>query len=322
MKEKMQRISYFDEIDSLEKAYWLGWIFSIGLKKDGYIEVNTAYLDYESFCKAAKISSVAFRHEGFFLILNCELNVKFPLVTPDLSWAFLRACLESKGQINPLDSNSPSCVLNNDPEILKSIYNFCNIPGCLKDNCIFWEGNNCLDFLGKIYPDELEDLFVREFRDLYFGWSGRIPSLFSGKSLNFKWSKLREDAVPLFKSKASDSGFDITILDKIKQIGKVEMYSTGISVEPEYGWYLDLVPRSSIVKSGRILANSVGILDRSYRGEIFVPLIKIDEDAPDLDLPCRLVQIIPRPIVQVCWTEVESLSETGRGYQGFGSTGR
>ena len=73
----------------------------------------------------------------------------------------------------------------------------------------------------------------------------------------FYYKKLQDRAVEPFKARASDSGYDLTILEKVKTVGMVEFYSTGIAVQHvKEGWYFDMVPRSSISKSGYILANS------------------------------------------------------------------
>jgi len=139
---------------------------------------------------------------------------------------------------------------------------------------------------------------------------------------SMKCLKTRDDAVLPNKSNANDSGFDLTLLGKYKDIGKVTLFHTGIKVRPPFGFYFDLVPRSSIIKSGYILANSLGIIDQEYRGEIFVPLIKIDPDVPDLELPCRLVQLIPRKFYSMNVEEVTTLDTTVRNDCGFGSTGK
>ncbi|MCH2111008.1 MAG: dUTP diphosphatase, partial [Polyangiaceae bacterium] len=99
------------------------------------------------------------------------------------------------------------------------------------------------------------------------------------------------------------------------------LYGTGLIVEPPYGWYFDVVPRSSIIKTGYLLANSVGVIDRSYRGELMIPLLKIDPKAPEISLPRRIAQLIPRPIVHMPVAEVQQLGATQRGNGGFGSTG-
>jgi dUTP pyrophosphatase len=122
------------------------------------------------------------------------------------------------------------------------------------------------------------------------------------------------------KERVSDSGYDLTLLYESQRMGNVVLYGTGIVVEPPSGWYLDLVPRSSIIKRGYIVANSIGVIDRSYRGEILVPLIKVDPKAPDLELPARVAQLIPRPIVHFEIVE-ESVAASHRGEGGFGSTG-
>ena len=82
-----------------------------------------------------------------------------------------------------------------------------------------------------------------------------------------------------------------------------------------------MVGRSSISKTGWALANSIGIIDSSYRGSIIVALIKTDPSALELQLPCRIVQIIPRQLILMEAIEVDSLDDTERGEKGFGSSG-
>lgn len=121
----------------------------------------------------------------------------------------------------------------------------------------------------------------------------------------------------------TDAGFDVTIIDVLKTQGDVTFYGTGIRVRPPDGFYFDLVPRSSISKTGYILANSVGIIDPGYTGEIIVALRKIDPGAKDLDLPIRIAQLIPRrvhsDVVLVASLE-QTMEPTDRGDAGFGST--
>lgn len=142
------------------------------------------------------------------------------------------------------------------------------------------------------------------------------------KTVRFK--KTRPDAVAPFKARESDSGFDLTLLELVKTNGKVEMYSTGIAVQhTNPGWYFDMVPRSSLIKTGYILANSVGVIDHEYTGEVMVPLIKIDNLKPDIlaEGPVRAVQLIPRQVEHFNFVEVEELVDTTRSDGGFGSSG-
>lgn len=128
------------------------------------------------------------------------------------------------------------------------------------------------------------------------------------------------------KKHESDTGFDVTVISRLHsnkdELFKVTMYETGICLRPPKGYYYELVPRSSLQKFGYMLANSVGIIDNEYRGEIMVPLIKFDKDAPDLELPMRVAQLIPRKIENINFNVVDSFDhESERGTNGFGSTG-
>lgn len=83
------------------------------------------------------------------------------------------------------------------------------------------------------------------------------------------------------------------------------------------GYYL--YARSSIVKTGMRLANSVGIIDTGYRGNImaYFDVIKNDQ----VELYQRLVQICAPDLGAFKVELVDLLDETERGDGGFGSTG-
>lgn len=100
------------------------------------------------------------------------------------------------------------------------------------------------------------------------------------------------------------------------------MYDTGIAIQPPHGYYFDLVGRSSISKSGYMLANNVGIIDASYQGSIKVALYRLSDATPELLLPARVVQIIPRKVPHFEPLELSAFAmRTSRAEGGFGSTG-
>ncbi len=103
--------------------------------------------------------------------------------------------------------------------------------------------------------------------------------------------------------------------------GDISFYDTGVIIEPPEGYYTELIARSSLFKMGYMLANGVGVIDNDYRGTIKVPLIKVS-DGPDLELPCRCVQLVLRKKINVSLKEVDKseLTTTQRGDGGFGST--
>jgi dUTP pyrophosphatase len=146
-------------------------------------------------------------------------------------------------------------------------------------------------------------------------------STFKSPIPEFKWKRTLENAVEPTKNISSDSGYDLTVISKIKEFNGVCYYDTGICVEPPDGFYFDVVGRSSISKTGWMLANNIGIIDATYRGSIIVALIKVYDDADEIQLPMRLVQMIPRSLILMENIEVDSLSDTVRGSGGFGSSG-
>ena len=83
-----------------------------------------------------------------------------------------------------------------------------------------------------------------------------------------------------------------------------------------------IYPRSSIGKTPLRLANSVGIIDSQYRGNLIVQIDNISSESYLIKRGQRLFQICSRdltPFINVCI--VNKLDETARGTNGIGSTG-
>ena len=128
----------------------------------------------------------------------------------------------------------------------------------------------------------------------------------------------------------TDSGFNLNLVEllesKTLKFGNllnkctVEFYDTGIIVEPDEGYYVDLIPRGSLSKTGHILANSVGVIDETYRGSILVPMMKFG-DYYNLILGQSYVQCVVRKRESVNIILVDNVSETERGGGNLGSTG-
>ena len=137
-----------------------------------------------------------------------------------------------------------------------------------------------------------------------------------------KWSKSSPEAIMPSKARVTDAGYDLHVVKHISTNGMLYSYDTCIQIEPPFGWFFMAIPRSSIYKSGYMLANSMGVIDRTYRGSILVNLIKIDPTAPDLELPARIMQLVPMPSVHFETVERESLTITERGIRGVGSSGK
>jgi dUTP pyrophosphatase len=130
-----------------------------------------------------------------------------------------------------------------------------------------------------------------------------------------------ERAVLPAKAHPSDIGYDLTAIDIYKQISKsITLFETGIRVSPPEGYYLEILPRSSISKTGYMLANSVGTIDPDYTGTLKIALIKVDEELPEIELPFTRCQLVLRKVEYAEIVQVESVEKTVRGDGGFGSS--
>lgn len=96
----------------------------------------------------------------------------------------------------------------------------------------------------------------------------------------------------------------------------------GIAVEIPQGYMGLLVPRSSMSKTPLRCANSVGIIDADYRGELSIAYENISCSDYTIFRGDRIAQLIIVPIAIVDVEEAQTLSETERGDGGYGSTGK
>ena len=129
-----------------------------------------------------------------------------------------------------------------------------------------------------------------------------------------------EDEKAFFPTKAhpSDIGYDLTAIGIFKKISdKITLFETGIRVCPPNGYYSEIIPRSSMSKTGYMLANSVGIIDPTYTGTLKIALIKVDTNIVNLELPFTVCQLILRKAEYAEIMQVESLDNTERGDGGF-----
>ncbi len=89
---------------------------------------------------------------------------------------------------------------------------------------------------------------------------------------------------------------------------------------PVHYW---MPPRSSISKTGLLLLNSIGVIDKSYRGELMAFLWNTTDKEVHVKKGDRLVQIVAPDMGHIVELEqLDDLGQTERGEGGFGSTGR
>jgi len=122
-----------------------------------------------------------------------------------------------------------------------------------------------------------------------------------------------------------DAGLDLHASEPA-HIGPGERWQvgTGIAVEIPAGHAGLVLPRSGLARRhGISLVNAPGLVDSGYRGEIKVLLLNNDPAEVFRIAPGdRIAQLLVTPFAAVEPVESEALSETDRGENGFGSSGR
>ena len=120
-----------------------------------------------------------------------------------------------------------------------------------------------------------------------------------------------------------DSGLDLYVLeDQLFKPGETNKIKLGISCEAKNGESYFFFPRSSISKTPLRLANSIGLIDGGYRGEIMAVCDNIKDFEFKINKGDRLFQLVSADLSAINFKIVNNLSETDRGTGGFGSTGK
>lgn len=133
------------------------------------------------------------------------------------------------------------------------------------------------------------------------------------------------------KNHGTDSGYDLYCPKDISipahSVGTIDFK---IACSPQFkrsdnfnlisGYYL--YPRSSISKTPLMMANSVGIIDHGYRGNIMAKVYNTSDELVVVKKGERLFQLCMPTLEPFTVSFVEELDETERGTGGFGSTGK
>ena len=98
---------------------------------------------------------------------------------------------------------------------------------------------------------------------------------------------------------------------------------TGIAIAVPPGHAGLVLPRSGLARRhGVTLANSPGLIDAGYRGELLVVMINLGAEAHRVEAGDRIAQLVIAPITMARAVETNALPPSdGRGEGGFGSTG-
>lgn len=145
-----------------------------------------------------------------------------------------------------------------------------------------------------------------------------------------KFKKLHPDAVvPVYKTVGAAGAdlciADLCVADDRKEWrlypGQILTISTGLGLEIPPGFEGQIRPRSGLGSKGITIVNTPGTVDSDFRGPIRIALINVGSKLFDMKVGDRIAQLVIAPVWQVDFQEEETLEETVRDMNGFGSTG-
>lgn len=143
-----------------------------------------------------------------------------------------------------------------------------------------------------------------------------------------KIMKIYDDAILPTRGSAEAAGYDLYA--KLKEHETLQILphqttkiGTGIAIECPKGYFAGIFARSGLAtKQGLRPANCVGVIDSDYRGEIIVAIHNDSDEIRYIENGDRIAQMILIPYIPMTFIETDELSESGRGQDGFGSTGK
>ena len=170
--------------------------------------------------------------------------------------------------------------------------------------------------------------------------------------MQVKIKKLHENAVVPFKAYDKDFCYDVVAVSEEEIAPNVWKYKLGIAMQIErleehigsiyesvfpgeglrdcvlslgdspINLSLDFRPRSSIYKTGMVLANSEPTIDEGYTGEIALVFYHVIPDMPRYKVGDKIAQMKIGATFPIEFEEVSDFEVTQRGEEGFGSSGK
>ena len=121
-----------------------------------------------------------------------------------------------------------------------------------------------------------------------------------------------------------DAGLDLRSAEDVSlKPFERRLISTGLAIAIPEGYAGFVQPRSGLaLKQGLSMANTPGLIDAHYRGELKICAINLDPTHTiEVKRGDRIAQLVIQKVPVVKLVEVAELDETDRGAGGFGSSG-
>jgi dUTP pyrophosphatase len=125
-----------------------------------------------------------------------------------------------------------------------------------------------------------------------------------------------------YKKYETDTGMDLKArIPKLISLSQFQTLKipTGIAVQVPDGYALQVRPRSGLAVQGVVA--EIGTIDNSYRGEINVILTNNSVQPLHINPYDRIAQLVVEKVYIPTINIVDTLEQTERGDNGFGSTG-
>lgn len=138
-----------------------------------------------------------------------------------------------------------------------------------------------------------------------------------------KFVRLHPAAKVPTKAHDTDMGFDLYAIESfLLDPGGDILVKTGIAIELPPGYGAVVRSRSSQAKRRIIVCGGNGTVDPGYRGDIGVGLMNLGNGGYDVKVGDRIAQLVIEQVHDVVMVEVDALTDSERGANGFGSSGR
>ena len=140
--------------------------------------------------------------------------------------------------------------------------------------------------------------------------------------------KLKPDAKIPSHGSAAAAGYDLhaCLEDGVEGVYiepyETKLIGTGLAFAIPESTFLGIYARSGLAsKKGLRPANCVGIIDSDYRGEVMIAIHNDTQNKQYIENGERIAQGVLQHYMPMDFKEVDSLPDTDRGLNGFGSTG-
>ncbi|PIZ86832.1 dUTP diphosphatase [Candidatus Nomurabacteria bacterium CG_4_10_14_0_2_um_filter_30_12] len=139
--------------------------------------------------------------------------------------------------------------------------------------------------------------------------------------MKIKIKKLKKDAKLPTYHHPGDVGMDLYSLEEYTVApGEKHYFYHGFALEFPLGYAAIIKDKSSISKAG--LHSMGGVFDAGFRGEYNTLLVNLSNEPYTIEIGDKVAQLVIFPVIIAELEETEELSDSSRGVDGFGSTGR